>query len=77
MNIFEKVLMPLCEFYELFYTVIDQPDQNRWLIRFDRDDKSYLHYIDKFIFCRYNNIGKELYLNSLVDSVIEKIGDGV
>lgn len=71
----EKALYPVCDTYNLSYMLMDDPDPKHWLIRFKLGNKVCHHLINKIIFYRYNNNGKELYLYEIILSVIKMLED--
>ena len=71
----ETVLQPICDTYDLSYMLMDDPDPEHWLIQFNLGNKVCCHLINKIIFSRYNNVGKELYLYEIILSVIKMLED--
>lgn len=71
----EKALYPLCNTYNLSYMLMNDPDPEHWLIRFNLGNKVCCHLINKIIFSRCNNVGKELYLYEIILSVIKMLED--
>lgn len=71
----KTALQPLCDMHNLSYILMDDPDPKHWLIRFNFGDKVCYQSINKIIFSRYNNVGKELYLYEIILSVIKILED--
>lgn len=71
----EKALYLICDTYDLSYMLMDDPDPKHWLIRFKLGDKVCYRLVNKFIFSRYNNVGKELYLYEIILPVIKMLED--